>query len=729
MKVRTKLTLVLLAITLLPFLIVGRVVYERAENALRESLGRSFERMAAEAIDKVDRSLFEVQQTVETWASLELMQDVVAGDLDGRIASFLIGVKKEYATFSRIDVLDAHAEVIASSDPGIVGARAQADESFTAAVRGRAEIRDVARDDSGDWTVLFCYPIPARFDESNTVGVICARWNAAELARMTRAPDASNRESVPNADTVLVRGDGLVLSTHSAAAGKAFSDNVLAHRWGWATNRALHSGYLVQEVEAGGTYLVGYSRSRGYRDFESLGWSALVLQDVESAFEAVDELEILFLSSATLVAVGVLGLALLIGHRVTRPLVKMAQAAERLASGDFEARIDYWSGDEIGTLASVFDHMVANLKLQRVQLEADIAERKRAELELRRAKEVAEESTAKFSAVLNTMSEGIASIDPEDNLVMVNRQVQRIWGYEESELLGKKIEVLFPQAHVGGERSVYSFHSEGARAPLTHTRVEAEGRRKDGSIFPIELSAARTRIGERNLVTVALRDITERRRAEEQITAALAEKEALLKEIHHRVKNNLQVVVSLLHLQSEHVKDPTSHGIFLDSESRVKSMALMHEKLYRSKDLSSIHVSDYIETLARDLTRSYRLTSSAVSLELRVDDLVLGMDSAIHCGLLVNELVSNALKHAFPGGRTGRVVVELTRVADAHYLLVVRDDGVGLSTQTDGAKTDTLGLQLVHTLAEHLDGRVTVRSGPGTEFQIHFRDVDVEPGS
>jgi two-component sensor histidine kinase len=255
-------------------------------------------------------------------------------------------------------------------------------------------------------------------------------------------------------------------------------------------------------------------------------------------------------------------------------------------------------------------------------------------------------------------------------------------------------------------------------------RFEAEGKRKDGSIFPIEVSAARTKIGDRNLVTVALRDITERKRAEAQITAALAEKEALLKEIHHRVKNNLQVVVSLLHLQSEHVKDRTAHGVFLDSENRVKSMALMHENLYRSKDLSSIHVSDYIQTLARDLTRSYSLTSSGVELAVHVEDLVLGMDSAIHCGLLVNELVSNALKHAFPGNRPGSVTVDLREVEDGRYSLIVRDDGVGLPRTFDSRRSDTLGLQLVHTLAEHLDGTVAIRSGPGTEFEIRFRDVD-----
>src|SRR3990172_8697259 len=200
MKVRTKLTLILLVIWLCPFLTVGRIVYQHGEQVLRENLGASFARMAAEAIDKVDRSLYDAHQNVETWASLELMQDVVTGDLDGRIASFLIGVRKEYETFSSIDVLDNRGEIVASSTPAFVGRRGSDEASVEAALRGRSTVRDVARDDESDaWIVLFCYPIPAPFDEARVVGAICARWNTRELLRMTRDPGASS--VALNADT------------------------------------------------------------------------------------------------------------------------------------------------------------------------------------------------------------------------------------------------------------------------------------------------------------------------------------------------------------------------------------------------------------------------------------------------------------------------------------------------------------------------------------------------
>jgi PAS domain S-box-containing protein len=728
MRVRTKFILTLLGITLLPFLLIGRLVYRRGETALRESLGASFERMAAEAIDKVDRSLHEVQQNVQTWAGLELMQEVVTGDLDGKIASFLLGVQREYKTFSRIEVFDASGEVVASSDPSSVGRPVSDEATLSTALSGRGAVRDVRRDELGAaWVVVFCYPILAQFDDARTVGAVCARWNATELTRMVQVGGMGDS---PAADIIVIRKDGLLISSPSIVAGSAFMESLIERGWQSAVEASDGGrGFLVESFAGGRSYLIGYSRSVGYGSFEPLGWSALVLQDVDSAFQPVRELELIFLSGGALLALTVVGLSLAIGHTVTKPLVRMADAAERVARGDFDARVSYRSGDEIGTLATVFDAMVANLKHQRAQLVEDIARRERAEKELRVAKETAEESTAKFSAVLNTMSEGIVTIDASGTLVMVNQQVGRIWGYEASELVGRPAEILLSPAERRPQSTRFERYLREPPTDDPDRRFVTEGLRKDGSSFPIEVSAAKTRIGDRVLVTVALRDITERKRSEEQINAALAEKEALLKEIHHRVKNNLQVIVSLLHLQSDHVKEEPAHGVLLDSESRVKSMAFMHEKLYRSKDLSRIHVADYIETLARDLTRSYRISSSGAALTCSIADLSLGMDSAIHCGLLVNELVSNALKHAFRGRKTGCVSVELQGVSDGRYRLVVRDDGVGLPAQIDTRRSETLGLQLVHTLAEHLDGTVTIRREGGTEFEIVFRDIDERPSA
>jgi two-component sensor histidine kinase/HAMP domain-containing protein len=215
-------------------------------------------------------------------------------------------------------------------------------------------------------------------------------------------------------------------------------------------------------------------------------------------------------------------------------------------------------------------------------------------------------------------------------------------------------------------------------------------------------------------------EISERKRAEEQIKTSLSEKEVLLKEIHHRVKNNLQVISSLLNLQSGYVEDEGAREIFLDSQNRVRSMALVHEKLYRSQDLARVDLADYIQNLATFLFRSYRTGIGGVTLSIKAEDVSLGIDAAVPCGLILNELISNALKYAFPNGQTGEVCVQLHAHDDQQVTLIVADNGVGISPDLDLENTTSLGLQLVNTLTSQLDGTLDISSDAGTEFKITF---------
>ncbi|MCJ7813450.1 response regulator [bacterium] len=183
-----------------------------------------------------------------------------------------------------------------------------------------------------------------------------------------------------------------------------------------------------------------------------------------------------------------------------------------------------------------------------------------------------------------------------------------------------------------------------------------------------------------NLLTRSIRYAIERKRAEEKIKASLQEKELLLKEIHHRVKNNLQVITSLLHLQSYHIKDPKTLEMFKESQDRVRSMALVHEKLYRSPDLAKIDFAQYIKSLTHGLYRSYSIDPKQIELKSKVEDVFLSIDMAVPCGLIVNELVSNSLKHGFPPqweGK-GRIGIVLRRKGDDQIELIVKDNGIGM---------------------------------------------------
>ncbi len=215
-------------------------------------------------------------------------------------------------------------------------------------------------------------------------------------------------------------------------------------------------------------------------------------------------------------------------------------------------------------------------------------------------------------------------------------------------------------------------------------------------------------------------DITKRKRAEEQILASLKEKEVLLREIHHRVKNNLQVVSSLLHLQSCQIKDRQAVKVFEESKNRIRSMALIHEKMYQSEDLAEIDFAQYIKELADGLFASFGIDQENISLRVDVEVDSPGIEVAICCGLIVNELVSNSLKHAFPAGRQGEIVVGFHASDDKEVVLTVRDNGIGMPADLDFKNTESLGLQLVNALSDQLDGKVRLIEEGGTTFSVAF---------
>jgi PAS domain S-box-containing protein len=213
--------------------------------------------------------------------------------------------------------------------------------------------------------------------------------------------------------------------------------------------------------------------------------------------------------------------------------------------------------------------------------------------------------------------------------------------------------------------------------------------------------------------------VTERTRAEQQLRVSLEEKEALLKEIHHRVKNNLQIISSLLSLQAGTLNDQETVEIFQESQHRVRSMGLIHEKLYQSRDLAKIDFAGYAESLSSYLFHAYGVNPDLITLRINVKDVFLSIGTAIPCGLIINELVSNALKYAFPASRAGEIYIAMYSTGDK-FTLLVGDDGVGLPQEWDLENTGTLGLQLVYTLARQLQGTIKLDRNGGTKIVITF---------
>jgi PAS domain S-box-containing protein len=213
----------------------------------------------------------------------------------------------------------------------------------------------------------------------------------------------------------------------------------------------------------------------------------------------------------------------------------------------------------------------------------------------------------------------------------------------------------------------------------------------------------------------------ERKQADKKIRASLKEKEVLLKEIHHRVKNNLQVVSSLLYLQSTKTKHPEAVSALRESRDRVKSMALIHERLYQSPNLAGVDMGKYTRNLVSDLQYSNRTEDSSVRLRVTVGDIPLGITEAIPCGLIINELVTNALKHAFPKGKPGEITIQLLKEGANQITLTVSDNGIGLPEHVDFRQSPSLGLSLVNSLVEQLNGTIELDRRGGTAFVITFK--------
>jgi PAS domain S-box-containing protein len=339
---------------------------------------------------------------------------------------------------------------------------------------------------------------------------------------------------------------------------------------------------------------------------------------------------------------------------------------------------------------------------------------------MNKALELVKHAEAKLRNIFENAAEGIFQTGIEGRILSCNPATASILGYESPDELIASVTDIERQLYVNPKRREELL--EMLRDQENVKNFEVEFYRKDGSSQWTQLSlhANFDEKGEITHLDGIMLDISERKRAEELIRNSLHEKETLLREIHHRVKNNLQIINTLLDLQSYSISDEQARRFFNECQDRIRSMAMIHEKLYETVDFVSIDFAAYLDNLVNQLFRTY-VPDDRISLTVQSDDLTMGIDEAIPCGLIVNELISNSLKHAFPSGGSGRLTVRLRVDEDRMITLEVADSGVGLSPGLDFRNCDTLGLQLVTLLVRQLDGELTLGDGPGTAFTIRFR--------
>jgi PAS domain S-box-containing protein len=362
--------------------------------------------------------------------------------------------------------------------------------------------------------------------------------------------------------------------------------------------------------------------------------------------------------------------------------------------------------DSVRTERMWSDDIVSMLKIV-AEILANAFERKRSE-------EMLWEREEQYRTTIDTMGDAIHVMDDMLQIILVNNALR-----ERSKQLGLPTVVVGKTLFEAFPFLPDSIRDEYDEVLTTGKPLITEERTK---IAGYEFVTETRKIpiledGKVCRVVTVIHDITERKKAEEQIKASLREKEVLLREIHHRVKNNLQVISSLLSLQAAHSKDSQYAEMLQDSQHRIRTMALIHERLYQSENLADIDFNEYVTRLVYGLVRSYNIADT-VTMTIDVEDVSLGIDAAIPCGLIINELVSNSLKHAFPH-RTGEIIVQV-RSSNKTIELTVADNGIGME-DIDFRATETLGLDLVVTLAEEqLNGEITLQRTKGTAFTIRF---------
>lgn len=310
---------------------------------------------------------------------------------------------------------------------------------------------------------------------------------------------------------------------------------------------------------------------------------------------------------------------------------------------------------------------------------------------------------------------------------MVNAEAERVFGYRRSEMVGQSMELLVPERFRAAHPDLrIAFCAFPTSRPMGAGR-DLFALRKDGSEFPVEIGLNPIETEEGAMVLSAVVDISDRKQKEESIRRALREKETLLLEIHHRVKNNLQIIYSLLGLQSTNVTDPTARQALFDCQQRVRAMALIHNALYKTHDMSRVEFQPFISELSVHLMHSYGGTDR-IRLSIEAAGVALPISAAIPCGVLVNEVMSNAFKHAFPDNLQGEIFVSLQVDPQLQATLIVQDDGVGLPKDIDLENSSSIGLQLVQLLSEQLCGTLSINPFHPTRFQVIFPVPDLEQG-
>ena len=701
MNIRTKFLVVmvsLILITSMAAILIGRTV---STSIIEEQVSNNLETTAQSRANHIGTVLGEYDQETALLSVESAFRDVVDESKNHTRSVWIANLRIDSAiqaheAISGTRVMDKNGTVVVSSRVD-----AKNDENVSELFRienGKiCVINPSTSVFTGDDVIRVATPITVDGEFS---GVIFVDFDARKIFGI-----ATDRTGLGDTGAIyILNRDGYMITPRSIDDALPKQD-VDPEHFDSRSAAALYTNYNGVDV------------LRAYAPIPAMDWCLVAEINEAEAFASVFRLTNTMFS----VFLGLLLIGILVCIRVSRtiadPIVKLHRGTEAIMKGNLDYKVGTGTADEVGELSRAFDAMTSNLK----ESGRELAEYSKG------LKKKVEERTARLDALLEEQKALLSTIpafvyfkDRNGNYIAANKAFTDKTGTSVDEIAGKTDYDFFQRAQADAHRA-YDYEVMESGEPkydIEELVTEADGGVgwTSTSKTPFFGSGGAV-IG---MVGMTL-DITERKKAEDQIKESLREKEVLLQEIHHRVKNNLQVVSSLLNMQARNATDEKTIGILAESRDRILTMSLIHSQLYEGSDLTKINMKEFVDRLLGQLLQSYQVGDMRLNRVVRVDDYPFPISAAVPVGLIINELLSNALKHAFHGRSEGNVEVSFTASGDGRINLTVSDDGVGLPTGFDIDESKTLGLRLVKILTEdQLQGNLKITDEGGTTFKIEF---------
>lgn len=715
MKIRTKSTIIFLTISLAPLLVIGTIATLNGEKVLKRSLGTSFQWIAGEMMDKVDRILHATYRRAKAWTDLDLMQEVTSGDKDGRISGFFIEkMKTESKYFSSISVLNAEGTVVAGTEPSWMGQAWSSKEFFKKAIQGQSYLEDAHYDPQDqEWVVRFAFPIKSKSEEDKTIGILTAPWRLKELFEMTQLDKRSSGMTGHSTDLFILTQDGLVISAPIRMQPALFERNLVQEQLQSAIRLAQkQEGYLIESVE-GTTSLVGYSYSRGYRDFSSLGWGILVTQDTQTAFAPIARLRFIILTLGTIIVVVVTGISIFFSREMTTPILEITSLAGQVAQGNLEGKVEYYSTDEIGFLADSFNKMILDLREERERLvEKNYVEN-----------------------IIRSMIDTLIVTDLKGTIQMVNEAACRLLEYKKEELIGQPLQFVLKN-----QPAALANLAPAKKKPApTAENIYIS---KSGKEIPVSFSNAvlQSENGDIQGIVCVAKDITEQKALEEKMTqsAKMAAVGQLAAGIAHELNNPLSVILGFAQLVSQQVQPQDTFYTplkFIERES-IRCRQLVQDLLTFSRaDKEEKEIVNAQEVIEGAL--SLVIAQSKVKKVEFVKEIEPGLPKIYSNYNQIQQVIINLCNNAVDAMAAGVLTVRARKVArkDKDFIEIqVQDTGQGIPpeiqsrifepffTTKEVGKGTGLGLSLVYEIVQKNGGSITFESQPGkgTIFYIYL---------